>query len=145
MPCTCKFAGTTFAGAACAPFVGPWEYQVLRKHYWDLKGTTEIVGQKSLRVISTKILLFAAYTSAAQVLAAVETYQDKLIGENAHLVFTTPYVATFKYCTLDRITPIAYPGQEEPGALPDISGTLTGTADRWWMFAQFDFTQIKPS
>ncbi len=136
---TCKFAGQTFAGACCAPQIMPPDIQMLRKQYWDLAGVTEIVGKKGGRAISVQILLFKQYSDASKVLAALEGYQD-LQGQNAHLVFAGTTARTYKNSTLDKVTPIAFPGQEQPGPLPDVAGTLDGG---WWMMAQFDFYQLQ--
>ena len=117
-----KFNGRVYSGSHGALVVGSPEQHVRRVKYWDLPGEAEIVGRPGGRNITVDLLLHDTYTQD-QLVSELSNMDDR-IGTNGTLKESGNVSRTYKNCTFDGYEIIPFGGQDSPGMLQDVAGTL---------------------
>ena len=136
-----KFNGKTIPGTTEAFVYHGAPVQMRRVTYWDVVGEAEIVGERNGRDVMVTHILHDELENLTDLKREFQNVID-LIGTHGDLLFTatahgSPYVESLRFCTLDDVQKILWPGQEEVQPIKDLSNTLfdeNGEADGGWCF-----------
>jgi hypothetical protein len=113
--------------------------QLKRSRYFDIKGEAEIAGESGGRPITIDHLLHFNCSNLGQLQTLLDKL-DKLVGQHGLLRHETGSGASrqlqrFDDCTFEGYEFRALAGQQAPGPLQDVAGTLfddDGNADEGW-------------
>ncbi len=134
-----KFAGKTIAGTTEAFVYGGSPVQMRRVMYWGVTGEAEVVGRQGGRDILVTHIMHDGYEIYTDLRLAFAEL-NALLGSHGDLSLSTTvhgqqFRESLRFCTLEDIEKIPWPGQDEPQPLRDLAKTLfdaNGDADEGW-------------
>lgn len=109
--------------------------------FFQVRGEGEIAGEVAGRSIMVRVLLNDDYDTQAKLDAKIKELNE-LVGTNSTLEEEGNLERDLDYCTFEGWEPIPLQGQEDPGPLPDIAGSL-GTANCWFIQIVLRFRQLR--
>jgi hypothetical protein len=136
-----KFDGTDIPGLHGAPVFGSPEVKRRELAFFQVKGAAEIAGEVGARTISILVLLHDSYDTFAKLETKLAELND-LVGINSTLEEEGNIERDFDYCTFLGWEPVPLQGQESPGPLTDIAGTLDA-AGCWFQQIVLHFRQLR--
>jgi hypothetical protein len=141
------FDGTDIPGLHGAPVFGSWEVKRREVQFFQIRGAGEIAGEYGPRTISVLVLLHDNYDTVAKLLTKLDELSD-LIGINSTLEEEGNIEREFDYCTFLGWEPVPLNGQESPGPLYNIAGTLDVDQDDdpvggWFQQIMLHFRQLR--
>jgi len=127
------FAGTTIPGKQGAFATSPPMLQATRTKFQGIVGTSEINGERGMRIVECHIWIFnsGALYDDASIKAFLRTL-DNLVGTHGDIVDTdSTYKRNFKHCTFEGFSP------HPRGPIEDSAGKLG-----WWCEGTLRWTQL---
>lgn len=140
-----KFDGLDIPGLFGQVVFGAPEITTRPVKFFQVKGEGEVVGEVGGRWIAVRVLLYGGFTTQAKLEAKLKDLSKK-VGVNGTLDAESDGEGDnslnyqLDYCTFHGWEPIPLNGQEDPGPLPDIAGTLDGG---WFYHILLRFRQLR--
>jgi hypothetical protein len=129
-----KFGRTDIPGIHGNLVFGSWEVSRREIKFHQIRGVAEISGAFGARSIAVRALIHDEYVTEAKLHEKMEALAE-LTGTNGSLREESDIdggpTRNLDYCTFEGWEPIPLNGQEDPGPLYDIAGTLDGGWYRW--------------
>jgi hypothetical protein len=134
-----EFNGKSIPGSTGQIAYGSPEQQLYRVKFYGLQGEVEIFGEAGGRSVFIPHILHNRFTAYRDLIRARDNL-DNLCGQNGRLFYSSGsgsalQQTSFSDTTLERWEMLAMPGQDSPGPLQDIAGTLfndSGIGDGGW-------------
>ncbi len=123
-----SFRGVQWPGVHGELKFANFDTQVLRQQYFGVEGESEIRGYRGGRDIVCESFWFNSYSTAAQLLAAIETI-NKDAPINGRLVTTGTIARTEENCTFNGIV--------------IKQGPLFSAYHGWWAMVDISWRQLK--
>lgn len=141
-----SFDGTAIPGTHGPVVEGPRELHTRRHFFWGVHGEIEIAGGVSGRTLSCQITLHNKWQQYATLQTELTRLEDAtLTNGTIEVSGENRYAASYPESTLEVVEWIALPGQNQPGPLVDVSGTLEDDATiGWFLHINLRWRQLVP-
>jgi hypothetical protein len=140
-----KFGRNEIPGIHGPLVFGSWEVSRREAKFFQVRGVAEVAGERGARSIAVRHLLHDGYVTEAKLQAVLEAFSD-LVGTNDTLQEESDIDGgperKLNYCTFEGWEPIPLNGQEDPGPLYDIAGTLD-TNGGWFRWIVLRWRQLR--
>jgi hypothetical protein len=136
-----KFWNLDIPGLHGPLIFGAPELKVRRVQFFQVMGEAEIVGRPAGRSIMVRCLIHDGWEDQNEMQAFLDDLSTK-IGVNDTLTESGNIEQEFDDVTFDGWEPIPLNGQEDPGPLYDIAGTLDQDGG-WFIQLVLRFRQLR--
>lgn len=134
-----KFWNLDIPGLHGPLIIGGPENTARRVKFFQVKGEAEVAGFPAGRTIMVRALVFDEFDTYQKLQDFLDDLSTKT-GVNDKLTETGNTPKVLDYCTFEGWEPIPLNGQEDPGPLVDIAGTLDGG---WFIQILLRFRQLR--
>lgn len=117
---------------------GSPEFRARRVNFWKVKGVGEIVNLNGGRMLTVRCILFDEWDEVDDLLEFLGKLDD-LVNHNDTLEETGNIQQEFENVTFEGYEMLPLEGQQEPGPLQDIAGTVD---DGWFIQIVLHFYQL---
>lgn len=140
-----KFGRTDIPGIHGPLVFGSWEVARREVKFFQIRGVAEVAGESGARSIAVRVLYHDDFVTEDRLDLKMDVLSG-LVGTNATLTYRSDINGgpdrDLDYCTFEGWEPIPLNGQEDPGPIYDIAGTLDSNGG-WFRWIVLRFRQLR--